>query len=69
MSELNHVLKKFVDSKWELVATPSQNWLDGKHNKQELISAIEQANAECGKCGCKFDPIYKQAMMLLNAED
>ena len=31
----------------------------------ELIKAVEQADKECGNCGCEFDPLYKRALELL----
>lgn len=68
MNELKEILEKFVSSGWELIASPSQAWLDGKENKDELISAIKEANAECGNCGCELDPLYKKALELLNKE-
>ena len=27
---------------------------------QTLIAAVEQADVECGSCGCEFDPLYKE---------
>ncbi|MDD4125133.1 MAG: thiamine pyrophosphate-dependent enzyme, partial [Eubacteriales bacterium] len=40
---------------------------DGEASKDasaKLIAAIEQANVECGSCGCEFDPRYKQALAM-----
>lgn len=68
MNELKEILEKFVSSGWDLIASPSQVWLDGKENKDELISAIKEADAECGNCGCELDPLYKRALELLNKE-
>jgi hypothetical protein len=31
----------------------------------ELIKAVDQADKECGSCGCEFDPLYKRALELL----
>ena len=42
-----------------------QQWLDGKSDKESLISAIKQADEECGSCGCELDPLYKRALELL----
>lgn len=33
--------------------------------KDTLVSAIKQADKECGNCGCELDPLYKRAMELL----
>lgn len=44
---------------------PGQKWLDGKADKAALISAIEQADKECGNCGCDLDSLYKRALELL----
>ena len=30
-----------------------------------LVSAIKQADKECGTCGCELDPLYKRALELL----
>ena len=62
---LNDILRKFVSSGWDLIAIPSQKWLDGEGDYAELLAAIRQADAECGACGCEFDPLYKQAIGLL----
>ena len=29
MNELKEIMEKFVSSGWDLIATPSQAWLDG----------------------------------------
>ena len=39
--------------------------VDGKSDKESLISAIKQADEECGSCGCELDPLYKRALELL----
>jgi len=62
--ELAGILAKFAGSGWDLIAGPSQAWLDGKGDKGALIAAIEQADRECGSCGCEFDPLYKRALSL-----
>jgi hypothetical protein len=31
----------------------------------ELLQAIEQADKDCGSCGCDFDPLYKKVLKLL----
>ena len=64
MEELKTIMQKFVASGWDLIATPAQQWLDGKSDKESLISAIKQADEECGSCGCELDPLYKKALEL-----
>lgn len=65
MEELTAIMNKFASSGWDLISVPAQQWLDGKADRQSLISAIEQADKECGTCGCEFDPLYKRALELL----
>lgn len=65
MEELKTIMEKFASSGWDLIAAPAQGWLDGKADKTDLISAIKQADEECGSCGCDFDPLYKRALELL----
>ena len=65
MEELKTIMQKFVASGWDLIAIPAQQWLDGKSDMESLISAIKQADAECGSCGCELDPLYKRALELL----
>ena len=65
MEELKPIMEKFVASGWDLIAIPAQDWLDGKADKNSLISAIKQADKECGNCGCDLDPLYKKALELL----
>lgn len=65
MEELRAIMEKFVASGWDLISIPAQQWLDGKEDKTELISAVEQADKECGSCGCDLDPLYKRALELL----
>lgn len=64
MEELKAILEKFAGSGWELIAAPSKAYLDGKGTKEALIKAIEQADKECGSCGCEFDPLYKRCIEL-----
>ncbi len=63
--ELKSIMEKFANSGWELIAVPAKQWLNGKGDKETLISAIKQADNECGSCGCEFDPLYKRALELL----
>ena len=65
--ELVKVISKFVESAWDLVAAPSKEWLEGNIDSKELLVAIEQADKECGSCGCEYDPLYKRAIKLLKA--
>lgn len=65
MGELKFIMEKFVASNWDLISIPAQQWLDGNADKDILISAIKQANEECGSCGCDLDPLYKRALELL----
>lgn len=65
MEELKAIMEKFAASGWDLIANPAQEWLEGKGDKIALISAVEQADKECGSCGCELDPLYKRALELL----
>lgn len=65
MRELKSIMEKFVASGWDLIAVPAQQWLDGKADKETLVSAIKQADKECGECGCELDPLYKRVLELL----
>jgi len=62
--ELKMILEKFADSGWDLITTPSKKYLEGDGTKEELISAIEQADRECGSCGCEYDSLYKRFLEL-----
>lgn len=65
--ELVGIITKFAESGWELIDAPSKAWLSAQNDKSqaELITAVEQADKECGSCGCEFDPLYKRALELL----
>ena len=63
MEELKGIMEKFAASGWELISIPAQQWLEGKADKTVLISAVRQADEECG--GCEFGPLYKRAMELI----
>lgn len=65
MRELKSIMEKFVASGWDLIAIPAQQWLDGKADRETLVSAIKQADKECGECGCELDPLYKRVLELL----
>ena len=71
-TELLNIIEKFSESGWDLIDAPSKAWLsaNGEQETDEavtanLIEAIEQADKECGSCGCEFDPLYKRALELL----
>ena len=69
-AELVTIIEKFTESGWDLIDAPSKAWLaDGESAvvAAELLAAIEQADVECGSCGCEFDPLYKRALVLLRA--
>lgn len=63
MEELKFIMEKFVASGWDLISIPAQQWLEGKADKDTLVSAIKQADKECGSC--ELDSLYKRAMELL----
>ena len=65
MKELRSIMEKFAASGWDLIAVPAQQWLDGKFDKDALILAIQQADKECGSCGCELAALYKSALELL----
>lgn len=65
MEELKSIMEKFAASGWNLISVPAQQWLDGKVDKDILVSAIKQADKECGSCGCDLDPLYKKALELI----
>ena len=65
MEEFRSIMEKFVASNWDLISIPAQQWLDGKVDKDTLLSAIKQADVECGSCGCELDPLYKRALELI----
>ena len=65
MEELKTIMEKYAASGWDLISVPAQQWLDGKDDKDALVSAIKQADKECGSCGCNLDPLYKRTLELL----
>ena len=65
MSELQSIMTAFADSGWTLIAEPAAAYLNGDYDRDALIAAIRQADAECGSCGCSFDAMYKRALELL----
>lgn len=65
MEELKSIMEKFSASGWDLISVPAQQWLDGKFDREAFISAVKQADRECGSCGCEMDPLYKRALELI----
>ncbi len=65
MEEIKNILEKFAESGWDLIAIPSKEYLNSTGSVEDLIKAVEQANIECGSCGCEFDPLYKRCIGLL----
>ena len=70
--ELVGIIEKFAESGWDLLDGPAKAWLATVNGKEadstvtaHLIEAVEQADKECGSCGCEFDPLYKRALELL----
>jgi hypothetical protein len=73
-NELVEIVNKFVESGWDVIEKPSKTWLETNEKdefienaKTKLIEAVEQADKECGSCGCEFDPLYKKALVLLRS--
>lgn len=67
-TELVKIVEKFAESGWDLIDAPSKNWLAANGSADmaaELLKAVEQADKECGSCGCEFDRLYKKAIELL----
>ena len=65
--ELRIILKRFADSGWELLSAPAAAYLCGESCKDALISAVTQANEECGTCGCEYDALYERFLALKHA--
>ena len=62
--ELTDLLTRFASSGWDLIAEPAAAYLTGGGNKDALIAAVRQADAECGSCGCEYDALYKRFLAL-----
>ena len=70
-TELVKIVEKFAESGWDLIDAPSKKWLAAKGSANmaaELLKAVEQADKDCGSCGCEYDPLYKRALELLRAQ-
>lgn len=65
MEELKSILERFAASGQDLIAAPSRQWPSGTYEKEDPISAIRQAERECGSCGCDPDLLYRRALGLL----
>ena len=65
MEELKTIMEKFAASGWDLISVPAQQWLNGKADRDALVSAIKQADKECGSCGCNLNPLYKRVLELV----
>ena len=65
--ELRSILRRFADSEWELISAPANAYLSGEDCNDWLISAVEQANEECGDCGCEYDALYRRFLALKHA--
>ena len=69
MEELKTIMQKFVASGWDLIAIPAQQWLDGKSDKESLISAIKQADEECGSSDIPhYYAVEKEAPMTFSPD-
>jgi len=68
-AELIIIIEKFAGCGWDVLDAPSKKWLEsnGSSGAAELIAAVQQADKDCGSCGCELDPLYKRALELLKA--
>jgi len=69
-TELTKIIEKFAESGWDVIDAPAKKWLESGGSVEstaELIKATQQADKDCGSCGCEFDPFYKKALTLLQA--
>ena len=65
MKELDEILAQFAASGWDLIAVPARAWLAGHGDRDALRAAVEQAERECGSCGCALDALYPRVLKLL----
>jgi len=68
--DLVSIATKFAECGWDAIDAPAKDWLGTKDDpgkKSALVAAVRRADAECGSCGCEFDPLYKKALELLEA--
>jgi len=69
-AELVKIVEKFAECGWDAIDAPAKNWLAASGSADataKLIAASQQADKDCGSCGCEFDPLYKRALELLGA--
>ena len=52
---------------WSAIEFTEKKLLYPADRTVELLKAVEQAEKECGSCGCEFDPLYKRALKLLKS--
>jgi len=67
-AELVKIVEKFAECGWDVIDAPAKNWLEANGStdaSEALIKAVQQADIDCGCCGCEFDPLYKKALTLL----
>ncbi len=68
MNELNQkilqLVEEFANSGWTLIATPAQAWLRGENCNRILVAAVEQADRQCGNCGCELDQAYQNFLSI-----
>jgi len=70
-TELVKIVEKFAECGWDAIDAPAKKWLAANASADttlELIKAVQQADKDCGSCGCEFDPLYKKALELLHAD-
>lgn len=64
MEEFTSLIEQFADSGWDLISEPAKAWLAGRESTEALLQAVEEADMECGSCGCDLDPLYKRCLEL-----
>jgi hypothetical protein len=63
--ELREIIIKFAESEWDLIDAHAKGWLaGGLCAKEDFVKAVEQADEECGSCGCEYDALYKRFLAL-----
>lgn len=65
MNELRGIMEKFALCGWDLICGPAQQWLNGEIDNATIVPVIQEADKQCGSCGCEFDSLYKRALELL----
>lgn len=68
MQYLRAIAEKFAASGWPLIEVPAKKWLDGQLPLKKLMEAVQQAQAECGTCGCEYDALYDEFLHLAQAK-